>query len=117
MSPLSESDRRMAKMAALITLTDNATRLLADRAESTDAENKAVTALISVERASDLPIAVGSRRLSLLLQAMRGADFPTGEYELFRDILICTAGESPYPTYAVGSMAGIYSAISSSRNH
>ena len=67
MSHLSESDKRMGKMAALITLTDNAKRILSDRAESADSKRKAVAALMAIDWTADLTREVGSGRINRLL--------------------------------------------------
>ena len=81
-------------MTALITLTDNADRILAGRTESKDAKQKAVTALMAIEWATDLATAVGSKRANRLLRASRNERFPTDEYELWRDMMIYSTGES-----------------------
>ena len=82
-------------MTALITLTDNANRILADRMVSAEAKRKAVSALMAIDWAADLTRAVGSGRINRLLQEMRNEHFPMEEYEPPRDMLIYAAGENP----------------------
>ena len=93
---LSEADKRIAKMAALITLTDNAGRILADRAEKGVSKHRALEALMGIEWTSDLTRASGSGRINRLPQSMRGENFSTWGYEPFRDMLIY-AGDSHSP--------------------
>ena len=58
-------------MTALITLTDHANRILADRTQTADARHKAVAALMAIDWPADLTRIVGSGRVNRLLQAMR----------------------------------------------
>ena len=51
-------------------------------------------AFMAIEWATDLARAVGSKRLNHLMRPMRNEHFPTGEYELFRDMLIFSTDES-----------------------
>ena len=83
-------------MTALITITDNANQILADRTEKAETKHRAVAALMAIEWAADLARAVGSGRINRLLQAMRNEDFPMEEYGPFRDMLIY-AGDSHSP--------------------
>ena len=59
-------------MAAIATLTDNASRILAGWADSNDAKEKAVMALMAIEWAADLTRAIGRERLNRFPGAMGG---------------------------------------------